>query len=188
MSELSKDEIQMMIENATTPKTKVKKPRKPMSAEHKAKALEALKKAREASKLARGKKAQAKKIIKSKKEEETDDIIRTALLEKTTKSDAKDKEIERLQKKLAGLTLQDVIPKQKKVAFKEPLPTIEETDDDIGVTEHSIEQENVILHIPIPMPKPKSEPEPMPIPVPEPIATEPPRIRRKLRGRTNTRY
>jgi len=186
MSELSKDEIRMMIENATAPKTKVKKPRKPMSAEHKAKALEALKKAREASKLARGKKAQAKKIIKSKKEEETDDIIRKSLLEKTTKSDAKDKEIERLQKKLDGLTLQDVIPKIKKVSFKEPLPKIEETEDDIGVTEHSIEQENVILHIPMSMPK--SEPEPIPIPLPEPIATEPPRIRRKLRGRTNTRY
>jgi len=181
MSELSKDEIRMMIENATAPKPKVKKPRKPMSAEHKAKALEALKKAREASKLARGKKAQAKKIIKSKKEEETDDIIRKSLLEKTTKSDEKDKEIARLKKKLDGLTLQDVIPKQKKVAFKEPLPPIKETDDDIGVTEHSIEQENVILHIPIPMPKPE--------PVPEPAAEPAPKtIKRKLRGRTNTRY
>ena len=96
------------------PKVKVKKPRKPMSAEHKAKVVESLKKAREASKLARGKKSQVKKIKKMKADEETDDIIRNSLLEKSKKNDEKDLEIKRLMKKLENMTLQDVLPKPKR--------------------------------------------------------------------------
>ena len=125
MSDLEQ-EIEMTIEDAPAKKTKVKKPRKPMSAEHKKKVLESLKKAREASKLARGKNSQAKKILKKKKNDETDEIIRRSLLEKTVKDNEKDIEIKRLKKQLDNLTLQDVIPKPKKKPKMEPI--VEETE------------------------------------------------------------
>ena len=99
------------------PKAKkgAKKPRKPMSAEHKAKVIAALDKARKASSLARQKRAEVKKIKKRDEDEERDDIIRKDILRKSTKNDDKDKKIQELEKKLAGLTLQDVVKKPKKV-------------------------------------------------------------------------
>ena len=83
---------------------KVKKPRKPMTAEHKEKLLSALVKAREQSKIKRGKTAQAKKILKEEKN-------RKSLMAKD-KPDARDAEIDNLKKKLKEMTLQDVLPKE----------------------------------------------------------------------------
>ena len=90
---------------------KVKKARKPMTPEHKAKLVEALKKAREQSAIKRGKTSQAKKILKEEKNRETDDIIRKSLMAKD-KKDSRDVEIEDLKNKLKTMTLQDVLPKE----------------------------------------------------------------------------
>lgn len=112
-------------------KPKEKKARKPMTPEHKAKLLAGLKKARAASNLARAKRSQVKKIQKEKEDEEVDRILRENLLAKSKKTDDKDKEIERLKKKLESLTLQDVIKKPKKKArppTPEPEPVEEEED------------------------------------------------------------
>tara|TARA_R110000823_G_scaffold58658_2_gene141170 strand:- start:691 stop:1296 length:606 start_codon:yes stop_codon:yes gene_type:complete len=100
----------------TKPK-KEKKKRKPMTPEHKAKVMAGLAKARAASALARAKRSEVKKIKKADENEERDEIIRKDLLKKTAKSDEKDKRILALEKKLASLTLQDVIkkPKAKKI-------------------------------------------------------------------------
>ena len=118
------NELQLEIEDTEeiTPIKKVKKKRKPMTADHKAKCLAALEKARAASQLKRGKKAKAKKIIKEKDEAEVDKILDLHLKDKAEKEGAKDKEIADLKKKLNSLTLQDVIPKppKKKVVIVEP--------------------------------------------------------------------
>lgn len=117
------NELQLEIEDTEeiTPIKKVKKKRKPMTADHKAKCLAALEKARAASQLKRGKKAKAKKIIKEKDEAEVDKILDLHLKDKAEKEGAKDKEIADLKKKLNSLTLQDVIPKPpKKVVIVEP--------------------------------------------------------------------
>ena len=119
------NELQLEIEDADeiAPIKKVKKKRKPMTAEHKAKCLLALEKARAASQLKRGKKAKAKKIIKEKDDAEVDKILDLHLKDKAEKEGAKDKEIADLKKKLNSLTLQDVIPKPpKKVVIVEPEP------------------------------------------------------------------
>jgi len=119
------NELQLEIEDAEeiAPIKKVKKKRKPMTADHKAKCLAALEKARAASQLKRGKKAKAKKIIKEKDDAEVDKILDLHLKEKAEKEGAKDKEIADLKKKLNSLTLQDVIPKPpKKVVIVEPEP------------------------------------------------------------------
>ena len=104
--------------------TKEKKPRKPMSAEHKEKVLKALVKAREASNLARAKRTEVKKIKKRDADADLDEIIRKDILKKTAKSDDKDKKIQELEKKLAGLTLQDIVKKPK------PKPKVLEEEED----------------------------------------------------------
>ena len=76
----------------------IKKKRKPMTAEHKAKCMASLKKAREASQLKRGKKARAKKIMKEKDDEEVDKILDLHIKSKAEKAQAKDKEIAMLKK------------------------------------------------------------------------------------------
>ena len=86
-----------------------------MTPEHKAKVMAGLAKARAASALARSKKSEVKKIKKANENEERDEIIRKDLLKKTQKSDEKDKRIAELEKKLASLTLQDVVKKPRKV-------------------------------------------------------------------------
>ena len=91
-----------------------RKPRKPMTAEHKEKLLTALTKAREISKIKRGKTAQAKKILKEEKNRETDEIIRKSLMVKD-KPDTRDEEIINLKNKINKLTLQEVIKEPKKV-------------------------------------------------------------------------
>jgi len=121
-----------IIEEEEPPKEKPKKEkkkRKPMTPEHKAKLLEGLKKAREKSNLMRKKRSEAKKIIKQKENEEVDRILHENLLSKGKKEDDKDKEIERLKKKLESLTLQDVIKKPRKKTrppTPEPIQEIEE--------------------------------------------------------------
>lgn len=146
-------QIEMTIENVAeseTIKPKSKRKRKPMSAEHKAKALASLAKAREASKLKRAKKAQAKKFIKAQEDEEVDRILDAHIENKKKNETEKDKEIARLKKRLDGLTLQDIIKKPKKA----PSPIPEESE-------------------PEPEPEPESEPEPEPIQ--SKVVVQPPR-------------
>ena len=109
---------------------KVKKPRKPMTAEHKEKLLSALVKAREQSKIKRGKTAQAKKILKEEKNRETDNIIRKSLMAKD-KPDARDDEIDNLKKKLKEMTLQDVLPKEPMKRKVEKVVVEKKVMDDI---------------------------------------------------------
>jgi len=138
------DNIEIEIkEEKEAPKEKPKKEkkkRKPMSPEHKAKLLEGLKKAREKSNLMRKKRSEAKKIIKRKEDEEVDRILHENLLSKGKKEDDKDKEIERLKKKLENLTLQDIIkkPKKKKV---ERIPTPEPEEEPEQEEEPELEPE-----------------------------------------------
>ena len=166
-----------IIEEEITPKKekkekkpKEKKPRKPMTAEHKAKLLAGLQKARAASNLARAKRSQVKKIQKEKEEEEVDRILRENLLAKSKKTDDKDKEIERLKKKLESLTLQDVIKKPpKKIRQRPPTP----------------EEYIILQEIEQPEPVEIEQPEPEPVTEPEPI-----REKRKsnVKGRRKKNY
>tara|TARA_R110000824_G_scaffold167698_1_gene344717 strand:- start:164 stop:604 length:441 start_codon:yes stop_codon:yes gene_type:complete len=121
MSNTDELELKLVIDEIEqpTPKKKVKKPRKPMSAEHKAKLLLSLAKAREQSCLKRGLKSQAKKILKEKDEAETNEIIRKSLLAKDVE-DPRDVQIRELKARLDGLTLQDVVKKPK--AKPKPIP------------------------------------------------------------------
>ena len=129
-------------------KEKVKKQRKPMTPEHKAKLLAGLSKARLASNLARAKRKQVKKIQKEQEDAEVDRILRENLLSKSKKTDDKDKEIERLKKKLENLTLQDVIKKPKKnkrsnlerPLTPEPMAQLEREED---IAEQAEESEEV---------------------------------------------
>lgn len=167
-----------IIEEEITPKKekkekkpKEKKPRKPMTPEHKAKLLAGLQKARMASNLARAKRSQVKKIQKEKEAEEVDRILRENLLAKSKKTDDKDKEIERLKKKLESLTLQDVIKKPpKKIRQRPPTP-----------------EEYIILQE-IEEPEEIEESEPEPEPVSE--TSEPIREKRKsnVKGRRKKNY
>ena len=154
LESVSGENIEMEIkEEEITPKKekkekkpKEKKPRKPMTPEHKAKLLAGLQKARAASNLARAKRSQVKKIQKEKEEEEVDRILRENLLAKSKKTDDKDKEIERLKKKLESLTLQDVIKKPpKKIRQRPPTP----------------EEYIILQEIEQPEPEPVTEPEPI---------------------------
>ena len=122
--ELKLDELEMEINDAPVIETikKVKKKRKPMTAEHKAKCLLALEKARAASQLKRGKKAKAKKIMKEKDDAEVDKILDLHIKSKAEKEEAKDKEIAALKKKLNSITLQDIIPKPPPKPEPEPAP------------------------------------------------------------------
>ena len=144
-------------EEKETPKEKPKKEkkkRKPMTPEHKAKLLEGLKKAREKSNLMRKKRSEAKKIIKRKENEEVDRILHENLLSKGKKEDDKDKEIERLKKKLESLTLQDVIKKpKKKVRPPTPEPVeISEPESEPEPEPEKLEiiKENKILEVETP--------------------------------------
>ena len=127
------DELEMEINDAEVIETikPIKKKRKPMTAEHKAKCMASLAKARAASQLKRGKKAKAKKILKEKDDAEVDKILDLHIKSKAEKEQAKDKEIAMLKKKLESLTLQDVIPKpvpkneSEKVETVEPIEPIE---------------------------------------------------------------
>jgi hypothetical protein len=132
------------------PKVKVKKPRKPMSEEHKAKLVASLVKAREQSALKRGLKSQAKKIIKEKEDAETNEIIRKSLLAKD-KEDPRDIQIKELKARLDGLTLQDVVKKPKKKALPKVIDN--ESEEDL-MFEIEIEKEK-------PKPISKASKEPM---------------------------
>jgi hypothetical protein len=122
MSNTDELELKLVIDEIEepTPKKKVKKPRKPMTAEHKAKLLLSLAKAREQSCLKRGLKSQAKKILKAKDEAETNEIIRKSLLAKDVE-DPRDIQIRELKARLDGLTLQKPIPEESE-AEPEPEP------------------------------------------------------------------
>ena len=114
-------------QNTVKPKAvKAKKPRKPMSEEHKAKLLAGLVKAREASAVKRGLKSQAKKILKEKDDAETNELVRRSLLAKS-QPDPRDVEIAELKKRLDGLTLQDVVKKPRQ---KKKPATIKEADEE----------------------------------------------------------
>tara|TARA_R110000737_G_scaffold196982_2_gene217480 strand:- start:481 stop:1056 length:576 start_codon:yes stop_codon:yes gene_type:complete len=141
------DQLQLEIEDTEVIETikKVKKPRKPMTAEHKAKCMASLEKARAASRLKRGKKAKAKKIIKEQEDHEVDNILDMHLKSKAEKEEAKDREITMLKKKLDSLTLQDIIPKPPKKKIVEPEPEPEPEPERVNsVADHE--------HIPPPPP------------------------------------
>ena len=176
MSNTDELELKLVIEEIEepTPKKKVKKPRKPMSAEHKAKLLLSLAKAREQSCLKRGLKSQAKKILKEKDEAETNEIIRKSLLAKDVE-DPRDIQIRELKARLDGLTLQDVVKKPK--AKPKPIPEESEAEAE---------------------PEPEPEPEPLhaptpkihkPIPEPQIISPIPKKVNFKsLRGSKMNKY
>lgn len=150
MSNTDELELKLVIDEIEepTPKKKVKKPRKPMSAEHKAKLLLSLAKAREQSCLKRGLKSHAKKILKEKDEAETNEIIRKSLLAKDVE-DPRDVQIRELKARLDGLTLQDVVKKPK--AKPKLIPEESEAEP---------EAEPEPLHVPTPkIHKPISEPQ-----------------------------
>ena len=132
--EKSSKQVEFKEETETIPQQvepkKQKKPRKPMSAEHKAKVIAGLAKAREKSAIARAKKKEVRKIKKVQADEEIDNIIREDLMKKTKKETDKDKRIKELEDKLASLTLQDVLkPKKKaKILDVEELTTIPEEE------------------------------------------------------------
>tara|TARA_R110002153_G_scaffold252085_1_gene409750 strand:+ start:143 stop:700 length:558 start_codon:yes stop_codon:yes gene_type:complete len=144
------DELELVIDEIEEPTSKKKvkkekKPRKPMSAEHKAKLLLSLAKAREQSCLKRGLKSQAKKILKAQDEAETNEIIRKSLLAKDVE-DPRDVQIKELRARLDGLTLQDVVKKPK-------------TKPKVIIEESELESEAVT-------PSPKSD-KPVPVPTPQ---------------------
>ena len=135
-----------------TPPKKVKKPRKPMSAEHKAKLLAGLAKAREASALKRGKKSKAKKILKAQDDKVVDDILDKHIKAKAEKASAKDKEIAELKLQISNLTLQDVVVKKKKL---ETIP------------EEEVQPQNLTIEaLPVKQSVSKSVPKPMPVKAP----------------------
>lgn len=151
------DQLKLEIEDADeiAPIKKAKKPRKAMTAEHKAKCLASLKKAREASQLKRGKKARAKKIMKQKDDDEVDKILDLHIKSKAEKEEAKDKEIAALKKKLNSLTLQDVIPKPPKIEKPQPVSEPEPASEAV---EPEPEPEPVVLPPPPPPPMRTSQP------------------------------
>tara|TARA_R110000764_G_scaffold78240_6_gene156154 strand:- start:297 stop:887 length:591 start_codon:yes stop_codon:yes gene_type:complete len=181
--ELKLDELEMEINDAPVIETikKVKKKRKPMTAEHKAKCLLALEKARAASQLKRGKKAKAKKIMKEKDDAEVDKILDLHIKSKAEKEEAKDKEIAALKKKLNSITLQDIIPKppRKPAPAPEPEPASEAAEPECEVaTEATVVPDT---YIPAPMrtstqPSVKVEP----LPSKKVISNSIPSIRRHI--------
>ena len=164
------------------PKAKkgAKKPRKPMSAEHKAKVIAALDKARKASSLARQKRAEVKKIKKRDEDEERDDIIRKDILRKSTKNDDKDKKIQELEKKLAGLTLQDVVKKPKKVKVIDTPIEVEEDIEEANVPAPMIQVLETPKVIEAVAPKPQPPP---PVSIAQHIQQAPIPVTYKGRGR-----
>ena len=165
-----------------TKKGKIKKPRKPMTPEHKAKLMLSLKKAREQSALKRGLKSQAKKILKEADEAETNEIIRKSLLVKAkAEEDPRDIEIKNLKAKLDGLTLQDVVkkPKTKPKVIMEEFEPIDEPDIVIA------EPKAVPKAVPKAEPKavtPKVKVEPTPTVPTVPTVVVPKKIFKSTRG------
>ena len=100
-----------------------------MSEHHKAKCVESLKKAREASAIKRKEKAEYKKIMKKKADDEMKEIINNSRALDKESNDEKDKIILRLQKQLNNLTLNDVISKPKPKRPVKKMETIIEDND-----------------------------------------------------------
>ena len=147
MTEIIDPKLEMIINepiDQEVPPTPKRKYKKPMSEHHKAKCVESLKKAREASAIKRKKTAEAKKIMKKEEEAKLDAIINSSREKENKKNDERDRIILRLQKQLDNITLNDVIKKPP------PKPKIETI----------IEEEE--------------EEEPIQIPVPEKIISKPP--------------
>ena len=147
--------VKMEISNETIKpkkekKEKIKKPRKPLSDSHRAKLLEALKKARIASALKRGKASRAKKILKEKNDKDVDKILDDHIKAKQDKEDEKDKTISELKAKLDGLVLQDIIPKIKKKKIEKIVEEVE-PEFDVEIIE---KPKPVIPKIPEVKPKP----------------------------------
>ena len=120
MTEIIDPAIKMIVEpvvegvvETEIPPKKTRKPKKKMSEHHKAKCVESLKKAREASAIKRKETAEYKKIMKKKADDEMKEIINNSRALDKESNDEKDKIILRLQKQLNNLTLNDVISKPK---------------------------------------------------------------------------
>ena len=120
--------VEPRVDTEILPK-KVRKPKKKMSEHHKAKCVESLKKAREASAIKRKEKAEYKKIMKKKADDEMKEIINNSRALDKDSNDEKDKIILRLQKQLNNLTLNDVISKPKPKRPVKKMETIIEDNE-----------------------------------------------------------
>ena len=140
MTEIIDPAIKMIVEpivesvveprvDTEIPPKKTRKPKKKMSEHHKAKCVESLKKAREASAIKRKEKAEYKKIMKKKADDEMKEIINNSRALDKESNDEKDKIILRLQKQLNNLTLNDVISKPKPKRQVKKMDTIIEDNE-----------------------------------------------------------
>lgn len=121
--------VEPRVDTEISPPKKVRKPKKKMSEHHKAKCVESLKKAREASAIKRKEKAEYKKIMKKKADDEMKEIINNSRALDKESNDEKDKIILRLQKQLNNLTLNDVISKPKPKRPVKKMETIIEDNE-----------------------------------------------------------
>tara|TARA_R110001592_G_scaffold27919_1_gene103373 strand:- start:9113 stop:9703 length:591 start_codon:yes stop_codon:yes gene_type:complete len=159
--------VEPRVDNEIPPK-KPRKPKKKMSEHHKAKCVESLKKAREASAIKRKEKAEYKKIMKKKADDEMKEIINNSRALDKESNDEKDKIILRLQKQLNSLTLNDVIskPKPKKRPVKKMETIIEDNEgnhEDVQELPKQCKQQPVLKAEPIKKPmKQKIQSKPIP--------------------------
>lgn len=125
--EIINDENEDIDEPQAKPQAKQqkeKKPRKPMDEATKARLLEQLARGRETSKLNRKKRSEAKKIIRRKKEEDIDDIIKEDLERK--RKDNQDKDF--LRNELAELknSLKELMAENKSLRSNDKIQKVKE--------------------------------------------------------------
>ena len=145
LNDVINTEVEKIIDVEEPPPKPKRKVKRPMSEHHKAKCVESLKKAREASAIKRAKTAEAKRIIKKEEDQKLDDIINNSRQKEKSDNAEKDKIILRLQKQLDNITLNDVIKKPPAKQPKKPkMVTI--IEDEI------IEEKPIPIPIPIPVP------------------------------------
>ena len=111
------DQIAATVSALSPPLKKKRKPRAPMTAERKAQLLENLRRGRETSAHNRKTKAEARRILKEKRMDEVNEVIRKDVMSKKTTEDLQG-EIDRLRAELvAGKA------KPEKVMPTEVMPT-----------------------------------------------------------------
>ncbi len=134
------NEVENEVKNDPPPKKekKEKKPRKPMDEATKARLLEQLARGRETSKLNRKKRAEAKKIIRRKKDEDIDEIIKEDLERK--KKENQDKNF--LREELAELknSLKELMAENKSLRTQKNNDRIEKVKEDIKEVKEDIQE------------------------------------------------
>jgi len=111
------DQITATVSALSPPPKKKRKPRAPMTAERKAQLLENLRRGRETSARNRKTKAEARRILKEKRMDEVNEVIRKDVMSKKTTEDLQG-EIDRLRAELAAGKA-----KPEKVMPTEVMPT-----------------------------------------------------------------